>query len=269
MSAMILMLTTFLSASVMADCGGIPCPAGTSSSSSTGFAQQEQVQVQSTASGVYNSGNSGVSFKDSFNGAEPIRYLPNASGITYTGMAPQMFSRPSDDNGANFIRANNMIGMIDAWSVDDLADEDFEVSDVEIDITTVGKTPLTEDQIKDTKVIHFAIQGSETQLVWKENRKVIAMGGMQAGDKAINSVELFMTLAVKAKQLGATAVVIMGEGVKINLKSFGWGVGFSYNMAKVDSDPSGTGSVGAGGTGFSGGTAGYTKMPYLTFSFLY
>lgn len=242
---------------------------GDVTTTSTSVAQQQQIQTQATSSGVYGSGNSGITFKDSFNGAPPIRHLPNASGITYTGMAPQMFSRPSQDKGSKFISSNNMIGIMGAWSVNDLADEDFDVKDVEIDVTTVGISKLSTQEQEAIEVIDFAVQGSETQIVWKKNNaNVVAIGTIQAEDVEINSAELFMALAVKAKLRGATRVVLMGEGVKIDLTSFGWGLGFSYNMASVDSDANGKGSVGAGGTGISGGKAGYTKMPYLTFAML-
>ena len=56
--------------------------------------------------------------------------------------------------------------------------------------------------------------------------------------------------------------------IKIELESSGWGIGFSYNYASVNSDAYGQGSVGAGGTGISGGSASYKKMPYLTFAFM-
>lgn len=240
---------------------------------STAVAQQQQGQVQVSHGGgggsVNNSGNSGVTFKDSFNGAKPIRYLPTPSDITYTGMAPQMFSRPSTDKGPNFISANNLIGMMGAWYVEDLADDDFTLKDAKIDITKVRGSSLSQMERDSIERIDFAVQGSETQQVWKTNeRRVVAIGTIYTKEKDVNSAELFMALAIKAREHGANAVVLMGEGVTVDLSSFGWGIGFSYNMAKVNSDPDGEGSVGAGGTGISGGRASYSKMPYLTFAVL-
>ena len=220
-------------------------------------------------SSIVDSGNSAVTFKDSFNGAKPIRYLPIPTEVSYTGLAPQMFSQPEKDRGAQFIAANNLIGLMGAWSVNELEDTDFDMGDVDIDITEVGKTDLTPEQIAEIDRIEFAVQGSETQKVWKTiDRKVLAIGTIYTDDEEVNSAELFMALAVKAKERGARGVVLLGEGVKIELTSSGWGLGLSYNMATVDSDYNGRGSVGAGGTGVSGGKAGYIKMPYLTFSFL-
>jgi len=39
----------------------------------------------------------------------------------------------------------------------------------------------------------------------------------------------------------------------------------SYNYAGVNSTATGQGQVGAGGTGYSTGTANYNKLPYLSF----
>jgi hypothetical protein len=225
---------------------------------------QTQKQIQDQSQILANSGNSAVSFENSFNSSSPIRYLPLATDITYTGMAPQMFSRPSQDKGENFISAQNIISLMGAWSVSELSDEDLDLSDIEIDITNVGMMADRSDVYVES--VNFSIQGSDVAKSLKSS-KVIAIGTVKCESEDINSVELFMALALKARDCGASNVILIGEGVKIKLESFGWGIGFSYNYAGVTSDAYGTGQVGAGGTGVSGGSASYHKLPYLMFAF--
>ena len=75
-----------------------------------------------------------------------------------------------------------------------------------------------------------------------------------------------MAIAIgkEAKSLGATRVIFLTEGSSKELKSSGWGIGFSYNYASVGSKASDNGSVGSGGTGYSQGTAKYNNLIYLT-----
>jgi len=86
-------------------------------SSSGSYAQQGQgqgqAQQQSQNQILKNSGNSAVAFNNSFNGSKPIRYLPVASDVQYMGPAPQMFSRPQQDKGDEFIAAKNRQREID------------------------------------------------------------------------------------------------------------------------------------------------------------
>jgi hypothetical protein len=62
--------------------------------------------------------------------------------------------------------------------------------------------------------------------------------------------------------LGANVIHITAEGVDRELKAFGWGVGLSYTRASI-SDSEQSGGVAAGGTGISGGSAGYVDMPWF------
>jgi hypothetical protein len=70
---------------------------------------QSQSQSQSQSNVLENSGNSAVVFENSFNGSEPIRYLPIASDVVYSGLEPSMFAQPRKDNGENFISAKNLV----------------------------------------------------------------------------------------------------------------------------------------------------------------
>jgi len=248
----------------------VPSYGGTySGSNANAIQEQGQTQGQGQAQELSNSGNSAVVFENSFNGAKPIRYLPMASDVTYTGMAPQMFSRPQQDKGENFIAATNLITLMAAWNVADLSDDDFDLDDVIIDITTIGITTKDAIGIENLNSVKFCIQGTDDAKALKTNgSKILALGTIKSDDEETNSFELFYAIAKKAKELGGSNVVLIGEGVKLELESSGWGIGLSYNYAGVNSDSSGYGQVGAGGTGISGGHASYHKMPYLAFAIM-
>jgi len=241
--------------------------ANVATSNSGSYAQQGQGQVQGQTQNQVASGN--VAFNNSFNGSQPIRYLPVASNVQYSGLKPQMFARPQTDKGENFISANSLIALMGAWNVNEMEDLDLDMDDITVDITTVGKLSESERVVyDDITVVNFMIQGSDTEKALKASgKKALAIGTIKCDSDDVNSAELFMVLAQKAREFGATNVVLIGEGVKLELESDGWGIGLSYNYAGVNSDASGYGQVGAGGTGISGGSANYHKMPYLMFAF--
>jgi hypothetical protein len=244
--------------------------AGASSVSGSYSNQQQgqgQGQSQTFSPTMENVGNSAVVFQDSFNGAKPIRYTPVASDIQYQGLSPQMFARPEPDKGENFIAAKTLVELMGAWKISEINDEDIDESEIFVDMTMVGKAEAN-DQGDDNDVVTFALKGSPESKSIRSAHKTIALGTIKCDEDDINSAELFMVLAKKAYAVGAHNVILLSEGIKIELESSGWGVGFSYNYASVNSDLYGQGSVGAGGTGISGGSASYKKMPYLTFALL-
>ena len=241
-------------------------------SSSGSYAQQGQGQAQEQSQSqnqiMRNSGNSAVAFNNSFNGSKPIRYLPVSPEVNYQGLQPSMFSRPQPDKGENSIPAKTLIDLMNAWAVDQIADEDIDTDEIILDITTVGKPdPNAFDENDNT--IKFELNGTpQAKSIKDAGSKPIAIGTIKSIEDDINTAELFMTLVKKARDIGATNVILLSEGIKVELESSGWGIGFSYNYASVNSDLHGQGSVGAGGTGISGGSASYKKMPYLTFAFM-
>ena len=229
---------------------------------------QGQSQSQNQANILANSGNSAVAFNNSFNGSKPIRYLPVASDVQYMGLSPQMFSRPQQDKGDEFISAKNLVSLMGAWKVSEISDEDFDEDDVTLDITTFTASDSSVEDISadgDSDTVTFSLQGT-TKANALNSAPTLAIGTIKSTSEDVNTPELFMVLAKKAKELGASNIVLIGEGVKVELASNGWGIGFSYNYAGVNSDGHGQGQVGAGGTGISGGKASYSKMPYLMFA---
>ena len=174
-----------------------------------------------------------------------------------------MFTRPLPDRGANFIAARNLIALMGAWHVKQLEDFDIDMGDIDVDITKV----LLDGATTDCDTVTFMLQGSNEYKALKANgNEIIAIGTIKCDDADINSAELFMVLAQKAHELGGTHVVLLGEGVKLELQSSGFGLGMSYNYATINSHAYGQGQVGAGGTGYSKGWASYDKFPYLSFA---
>jgi len=251
--------------SVYASCNSGNCEQQSAiiNTSQTQSSVQGQGQGQGQSQGIANSGNSSINFKNSFNGSKPIRYTPVPTDVQFGNM-PSLFASPLGNKGHNFIAAKNMIDLISQWNVMSINDADFDVDDVNIDITIVGK-PLGQE----VKNVVFCIQGSDVSNELKvKGNKPIAIGSINTDDIDVNSPELYMALVKKAKEIGAHHIVLMSEGVELELVSSGWGIGASYNYASVNSDAYGQGSVGAGGTGYSRGHAKYDKKPFLTFAFV-
>jgi hypothetical protein len=97
-----------------------------------------------------------------------------------------------------------------------------------------------------------------------EDLKVEIVGyiTVKATGKNTVSMEVLAEAALAARDLGANVIHITAEGVDRELKAFGWGVGLSYTRASI-SDTEQGGAVAAGGTGISGGSAGYVDMPWF------
>jgi len=76
------------------------------------------------------------------------------------------------------------------------------------------------------------------------------------------SPELLGEVMLAARALGADAIHVSAQGAEIVLKSFGWGIGLAVTRATISSGET-TGGVASGGTGISGGTAGYQDRPWI------
>ena len=85
---------------------------------------------------------------------------------------------------------------------------------------------------------------------------------VKATSKNTVSMEVLAEAALAARDLGADVIHVTAEGVSRELKSFGWGIGLSYTRASISDSEQG-GAVAAGGTGISGGSAGYVDMPWF------
>jgi len=248
----------FLAIIMVGACVAFASPA---MSASSAVAQQGQGQSQNqatmSAATVSQSGNSAVSFTDSFNGSEPIRSLPLPSGVTVdTRGGPAMFSRPEADKGPNFISAVDLIALLNNAVADQMEYDEGALK--------IGVQMLNEEGGSDAnaeKPLHFSLIGNHG--VYIQGFKPVAILTLEAEDE-VNSAVLAAGLAHKAKDLGCSEITFIREGVVRELTSTGYGIGLSYNYATVGSGMSGHGGVGAGGTGWSHGSARYLSYPYMT-----
>jgi hypothetical protein len=234
--------------------------ASSAQAASTAVAQQGQGQSQNqatmSAATVSQSGNSAVSFTDSFNGSEPIRGLPLPSGVTVdTRGGPAMFSRPEADKGPNFISAVDLIALLNNAVAEDMEYDEGALK--------IGVQMLNEEDANaaEGKPLHFSLVGKGG--AYGQAFKPVAILTLEAEDE-VNSAVLAAGLAHKAKELGCSEITFIREGVVRELTSTGYGIGLSYNYATVGSGTNGYGGVGAGGTGWSHGSARYLSFPYMT-----
>lgn len=226
-------------------------------SSSTAVADQGQLQGQAQTfnPSMENIGNSAVTFQDSFNGSEPIRGLPLPSGVTVdTRGGPAMFSRPEADKGPNFISAVDLIALLNNAVAEDM---DYDEGALKIGVQMLNE----EAGDSEGKPLHFSLVGNGGK--YRDGFKPVAILTLEADDE-VNSAVLASGLAHKARELGCTEITFIREGVVRELTSTGYGIGLSYNYATVGSGTNGYGGVGAGGTGWSHGSARYLSYPYMT-----
>jgi len=249
--------------------GGVGAQGGPSASSimgggaaATGGSGGNSVAVSGGGKGgsVSNSGN--AMFSNSFNGAKPIRYLPVPAALPIENYQPSIFGRADyADKGPNFISMRQLVYAMNY--VDLTADVEGERS---IEVVTQMMVPLPDGHPR-------KVEPSKAKVVFEINDGDAVNSGFKPiavltvrtkrPDKS-NSASLAIQIGRLAQHMKATHVVFLTEGSSKEMQSSGWGIGFSYNYASVNSDPNGNGSVGSGGFGYSQGKAGYKDLIYLT-----
>ena len=103
-----------------------------------------------------------------------------------------------------------------------------------------------------------------TVFISKPDKEMALVGFMTVRVKRQNSasIDALAEAMETARAMGGSAIHVTAEGVKREMKAFGWGAGLSYTRANITASETG-GGVAAGGFGISGGTAGYVDMPWL------
>ena len=231
---------------------------------------QSQGQAQSNMMSNTNAGNASATVTGSGNSAvyesPDIRELPVPSTINVGSEGgPAMFSQPDKENyGPHFMSMDDLVGVLNAvdLSVADIADE----GDVEMVAQTIAK-------LSDEEMQTFRSRKEKTpaRFILKKTRgagdkiRPLAIVTLKADDNdTMNSATLAIKLAKYADSIGGTDITLIREGVSKRLKSWGVGIGLSYNMASVGSDHNDIGSAGAGGTGWSMGQGEFVSLPYMT-----
>jgi hypothetical protein len=214
--------------------------------------------------GLTNSGNSGVTFSDSFNGADPIRYLPVPNGVQVgTRGGPAYFGGPPKDNGPHFMSLRTLVNAMNAIDLSEAKIDDE--SDIEF-VSQVINTLSDEEKegIKDEDVKFYLLETKDVTQQFK-GFKTIAVTTMKADDNnTINSATLAVKLKKEAAIFGAKKIVLVSEGTIKRMSSWGVGIGFSQNYGFVNSDSNGSGGASAGGTGWSWGESEFFSLPYMT-----
>lgn len=222
------------------------------------YANQLQGQSQYTggsSAGVSNSGNSAIGINNSFNGAKPIRYLPVPSSVVFENYQPGLFGGPNyQDNGPDFISMRQLVAAMNLAKLDSpvLGEKSIRILIQPLGPGSKEKVDSVKFEINDGEAINHGFTPVAVFTVETEKP-----------DKS-NSASLALAIGKKAKELGASRVIFTTEGSSKELSSWGVGIGLSYNYASVGSDASDNGSVGAGGTGWSMGKAGYNNLIYLS-----
>lgn len=212
-------------------------------------------QSLSTGGSVANSGNSAIGITNSFNGSKPIRYLPVPSSVVFENYQPGLFGGPNyQDHGPDFISMRQLVAAMNLAKLDSpvLGEKSIRILIQPLGPGSKKKVDSVKFEINDGEAINHGFTPVAVFTVETEK------------PDASNSASLALAIGKKAKELGASRVIFTTEGSSKELSSWGVGIGLSYNYASVGSDASDNGSVGAGGTGWSMGKAGYNNLIYLS-----
>lgn len=234
-------------------------------------ANQQQIQQQ----GVYGSGNSGISgsanvtFSDSFNGSDPIRYLPVPSHVSVnTTGGPAFLGSPNyADNGPHFITMHSLVtvlNMIDTKEAKIKDEGDIEIVPQMLNSLTDEEKEAIGKANSYAKPKFFLNQKVDVTDTVPGFRIISAVTARADDNNTMNSATLAAKFRKHADEVGGTCIILLSEGTTKRLSSWGVGVGLSANYAQVDSKAKGAGGAGAGGTGWSWGEAEYFSLPYLT-----
>lgn len=243
---------------------------GTQTATTSAVAQQGQLQgqTQQAAGGtVANSGNSAIGISNSFNGSAPIRYLPVPSAVPMESYQPAILSRPDyADKGPNFMSMRQIVGMMNYVDLDAEVEGESKMK-INMQVMQPKKVEKFNKYMKSTKgakygKVTFDINDGKKVNGGFEPIAIITLSSEKPNK--VNSAMLAMLVGKRARAMGASKVIFLTEGSTKVLSSWGVGIGLSYNSATVDSKPSGSGSVGSGGTGWSMGKARYYDHIYLT-----
>jgi hypothetical protein len=177
-------------------------------------------------------------------------------GIRYP-MGPNYFAPPAANPGPNFIPAKKLHLLGNSWRVvvqKNIAESKRAeiVNFVDLRLRKEGEEIVMYDRIK-----------TYTSMP-KGKMEKLGFGSVAAKSKKVTSMDMLAEAILAAHEVGGNGVVLLSEGIRDELQTFGWGIGLTWTSANVSRSQE-TGSVGVGGTGISGGSAGYTKLPWIQF----
>ena len=186
-------------------------------------------------------------------GSEIPRSFPVPGDVNYPGY-PQYFGQPTED--FNFQKAGVMLLFKKVWTRAELE----AMAGGRIKLVSKSLVPLKD---KDSKKAEDTIE----IIIKRPQYPVQQVGIIYVSSKNVTttSMEVLATAALSALDMGAKTLFLTAEGYSRVIKAFGWGVGFSYSQAWIETakNNQNSGGIGTGGFGFSGGEAGYKSKPWL------
>jgi hypothetical protein len=224
------------------------------------FAYSSSVHAGSYSGAIADQGQN-QSISNSFNSSDPIRQMPypTAPPVNMRG-GPSYFAGPSVDMGRQFIPASQLVSILNAVDTT----HEF-IGDDEDDEISVSVTVLAHKKVNACKAVKFEIINENTSY---KLHSPVAVGVVSTNEEQVTSATLAAKLCQIAKDLGASKVIILREGIVAQLQSSGWGIGLSNSINVVNASPTGIGGFAASGTGYSTGTAYYIKLPYIGVAFV-
>jgi len=186
-------------------------------------------------------------------GSEIPRSFPVPGDVNYPGY-PQYFGQPTEDY--NFQKAGVMLLFKKVWTRAELE----AMAGGRIKINAKSLVPIKK---KDEKAAEDTIE----IIIKRPSYPVQQVGLIYVSSKNVDStsMEVLAAAALSALDMGAKTLFLTAEGYSRVIKAFGWGVGFSYTQAWIETakNNQNSGGVGSGGFGFSGGEAGYRSKPWI------
>jgi len=186
--------------------------------------------------------------------AKGYRGFANPAETTFPGM-PAYFGQPT--RGPMFQDVKSILTYKDTFTLDELNRMAKDNVGLGLLGTKVVVTPLVNE-------INEVDRAGAIKVVMEKPEKATLKGYITV--KATNdgkvSPEVLAEAMLAARALGANAVHVTGEGVERVMKAFGWGIGLAYTKATISNEES-SGGVATGGTGISGGEAGYKDRPWI------
>jgi hypothetical protein len=223
---------------------------------------QEQGQSQSAVAEQGQGQAQSLTFDQTFESAEIPRQFAIGADIIYPG-TPTYFGPAT--NQPNYVKADIFLAFKKTFTREDV---ESALSSHRYNLSSRLKTRFhyyTGDKASSARK-----QSDSLTVVVAKPDNAKSVGFMNIWSKSVDKDSLDVFYAALEKMLnveGGNTVWITGEGAMSLVKSFGWGIGLNYTQAFVTSDNKQSGS-GTGGTGISGGEAGYRAKPWLQIQLL-
>ena len=186
-------------------------------------------------------------------GSEIPRSFPVPGSTNYPGY-PQYFGQSTEDY--NFQKAGVMLLFKKVWTR------------AELEAMVGGRIKVNSKSLVPLKEKKERLPEDTIEIIIKRPQYPVQQVGLiYVTSKNVDStsMEVLSKAALSALDMGAKTLFLTAEGYSRVIKAFGWGIGLNYTQAWIQkaSNNQNNGGVGSGGTGISGGEAGYRSKPWI------